>query len=68
MNRLYSKARRIRQKVGGSGNSDDPFPDKPKGMHWKTYNRLRDRCYWLEDSADEHFVLLAGRFLGGLRR
>ena len=19
----------------------EPFPDKPKGMHWETYNRLR---------------------------
>ena len=28
--------------MGGSG-SDDPFPDKRKGMHWRTHNRLRKK-------------------------
>jgi hypothetical protein len=26
-------------KLGGSGSMDDPFPWKPKGMHWSTYYR-----------------------------
>ena len=42
--RLMRKARKIRKKMGGSGNLIDPFPDKPKNMHWKTYWRLRDRA------------------------
>ncbi len=32
----------------------DEFPDKPKGMHWRTYDRLRRvhnvaeaRCGWV---------------------
>ena len=27
----------------GSAFEGDPFPDKPKGMHWKTYRRLEER-------------------------
>jgi hypothetical protein len=26
-------------KLGGSGSMDEPFPWKPKGMHWRTYLR-----------------------------
>jgi hypothetical protein len=35
------KTQRIRMKLGGSGNLADPFPEKPKRMHWRTYQRLR---------------------------
>lgn len=34
------KTQNIRMKLGGSASLADPFPDKPKGMHWKTYGRL----------------------------
>ena len=37
------RCRRIRTKLGGSPNIREPFPDKPKGMHWKTYWRLYER-------------------------
>ena len=38
--RAIQKARRLRKKVGGEGNLAAPFPDKPKKMHWRTYERL----------------------------
>ena len=38
--RLLSKAQAILIKLGGTGNCSDPFPTKPKGMHWSTYSRL----------------------------
>jgi hypothetical protein len=38
-NRALSKAQKIHKKLGGSGCTMDYVP-KPKGMHWKTYNRL----------------------------
>jgi hypothetical protein len=35
------KAQRIRMRLGGTANMLDVFPEKPKGMHWRTYERLR---------------------------
>jgi hypothetical protein len=34
------RCQRIRTRLGGSPNMSEPFPEKPKGMHWKTYRRL----------------------------
>jgi hypothetical protein len=38
--RLISKAQKIRRQLGGSASLLEPFPPKPKGMHWRTYARL----------------------------
>ena len=38
------KARRIRQRLGGSANLMEPFPSRPKGMHLSTYLRLYQDC------------------------
>lgn len=38
--RLCHKAQGIRIKLGGTRCLADPFPDKPKGMHWRTYSQL----------------------------
>jgi hypothetical protein len=39
--RDIAKAMKIRMRLGGSPNLCDPFPDKPKNIHWRTYERLR---------------------------
>jgi hypothetical protein len=39
--RGLGKAWKIRMQLGGSPNVLEEFPDKPKGMHWGTYDRLR---------------------------
>jgi hypothetical protein len=42
--RLISKAQKIRKRLGGSASLIEPFPCKPKGMWWRTYERLRQEA------------------------
>ena len=44
IDRAYSRARKIRTQLGGSLNLLEPIPEKPKGMHWRTYQRLLRRA------------------------
>jgi hypothetical protein len=39
--RALSRAQAIRERLGGTANMCMPFPRKPRGMHWRTYMRLR---------------------------
>jgi hypothetical protein len=41
--RMYRKARRIRKRLGASNNVFESVWDKPKGMHWRTFERLQER-------------------------
>lgn len=63
--RGVSQAQKIRRRVGGSECLDEPFPPKPKGMHWKTYHRLESRAERAEMSADLQMAMwLSRRYLG----
>lgn len=53
--RTLHAAAAIRMKLGGSGSLAEPFPPKPKRMHWRTYRRLYTR-------AEQHEAI----FFGGL--
>jgi hypothetical protein len=48
MYRALHKAQEIRERLGGSMNMTKTFPEKPKGMHWKTYEQL----WWEHHEAD----------------
>ena len=49
MTKAYRLRRRLGQKCGGLLN---PFPGKPKGMHWSTYYRLEAEGRALEATLD----------------
>jgi hypothetical protein len=61
--RGLGKAQKIRMRLGGSPESEE-VPDKPKGMHWRTYDRL---CR-LHDAAEERSTIGLVHFVGRLGR
>lgn len=36
------RAQRIRERLGGSRSMMEDFPPKPRGMHWRRYDRIRE--------------------------
>jgi hypothetical protein len=40
MNRTLRREQTIQERLGGRANMTKPFPEKPKGRHWETYERL----------------------------
>jgi hypothetical protein len=64
MQRGVFKAQKIRMRLGGSVNLFEPFPEKPKRMHWCTYLRLRARAETAEYYSNE----LTMQWLNRLKR
>jgi hypothetical protein len=36
---------------------------KPKGMWWRTYQRLQERAYEAEQRSDDEFIVMARRLV-----
>ena len=43
VDRHLTRAQKIRMRLGGSANMLERFPNRPNGMHWKTYWKLWDK-------------------------
>jgi len=66
--RAIRRVSKISQRLGADHGIDDPFPQKPKGMWQRTYERLRELAIEAEVVADQAFTIQAERLLAGLNR
>lgn len=55
--RLWRKQWRLENRLG-------PHGTKPKGMHWKTWERISDRITQVEQEKDAMFYVVASRLFG----
>lgn len=62
--RALSQAQKLRQRLGGSPFTDEPFPEKPKGMHWRTYEKLKAKGEALDERSERAALARLGRLLG----
>jgi hypothetical protein len=60
----YRSQRELHARVGGSANLMEPFPPRPRYLHYRTYQRLRARYLSL---SGQHTVELEG-FVSRLKR
>ena len=66
--RLMRKARKLHRALGGQGEAlDGDILDKPKGMHWRTYERKVARWQAAEERADEAWLASLAPVMGRLR-
>jgi hypothetical protein len=52
LRRAGRRAQKIKTRLGGSNDPLEPFPKKPRGMHWRTYRRLRNEAKAAKAEAD----------------
>jgi hypothetical protein len=60
--RAMRRARKLTLYLGGDP-ADDRYPDKPKRMRWRTYNRMMDNLVAADGVADERLMRLAARWM-----
>ena len=63
LDRMHRRANKIKQRLGSDSGTYFSFPQRPKGMWRRTYERLREQAFEAEMLADETFEIEAARLL-----
>ena len=66
--RALHRANNIRMRLGGKSGIASLFPDRPKGMHHKTYEHLQSAVLSAEILAQERLVIVLDRLQRRERR
>jgi hypothetical protein len=62
------RANKLRRKLGRRSGQSSPLPEKPKGMHRVTYQRVLDDIFRLECAADEALAAMVAKWKAQLRQ
>ena len=63
-NRALRKAQKLRERLGGDASLVSPLPDKPKGMHWRTYDGLVGKLKAAEGATNSYMLEWLSRLRG----
>jgi hypothetical protein len=55
--RTIAQAQKVRARLGGDLSIHSPFPARPRGMHRRTYERLREAALKIEAAAREALLI-----------
>jgi len=64
LDRAYRKASKLRRRLEESSGLGDKIRPKPKGMHWRTFEKLRKRIETQDQVAEACFIQAAKRLFG----
>ena len=61
--RALRQRNKQRRRLSGNNGLEAYTAQKPKGMWWRTYQRLQERAYEAEQRSDDEFIVMARRLV-----
>ena len=63
LDRAIRHRNKQRRRLSGNIGLEASMAQKPKGMWWRTYYRLKERAYEAEQHSDDEFIVMARRLV-----
>ena len=63
LDRAIRHRNKQRRRLSGNIGLEASMAQKPKGMWWRTYQRLQERVYEAEQRSDDEFIVMARRLV-----